>query len=119
MLEHAHTSFTSSVDESLRCDVIPERESVRVCPVGSLDLATAGVLEAKLEELWGAGFGALVIDLRGLDFMDSTGLRLLLHWSDTARRDRVTLGIVPGNRTVQRVFEITCTVQALPFVAAD
>ena len=119
MLDHALEPVASTVDESLRCDVIPERTSVRVCPVGSLDLATVDVIEAKLEELWAAGFRALVIDLRGLDFMDSTGLRILLRWSATARRDGVALGIVPGGPAVQRVFEITCTAQSLPFVAAD
>ena len=118
MLDHAREPVASTVDESLRCDVISEREAVRVCPVGSVDLATVGVLEAKLEELQAAGFRSLVIDLRGLDFMDSTGLRLLLRWSATARTDGVALGIVPGGPTVQRVFEITCTVHELPFIAA-
>ena len=51
--------------------------------------------------------------------MDSTGLRLLLRWSETARTDGVALSIVPGGPAVQRVFELTGTLGALPFVAAE
>jgi anti-sigma B factor antagonist len=115
----ARQSYGSAADELLRCDVFPERESVRVQPVGSLDLATADVLDAQLEQLRAAGFRSLVIDLRRLLFMDSTGLRLLLRWSETARTDGVALSIVPGGPTVQRVFELTGTLGALPFVAAE
>jgi anti-anti-sigma factor len=102
--------------ESLNCEVVPERETVRIRPVGSLDMATAGVLEARLSEVLGAGFQRVLLDLSGLDFMDSTGLRLVLRWDAAARADGFTLAVVPGSPTVQRVFEITGTTGHVPFV---
>jgi anti-sigma B factor antagonist len=58
--------------------VEPAREVVRVKPVGELDLATVSVLEDQVRELLAVGFEQLIIDLRGLSFMDVSGLRLLL-----------------------------------------
>ncbi len=55
---------------------------------GELDLATAGRLEAALAE---AG-GPVVLDLTGLTFMDSTGVRMLL---EAAEGDNGELRIVP------------------------
>ena len=46
-------------------------------PHGELDLATVGTLQAALDGIEGAG--RLVLDLRGLSFLDSTGLRLLVR----------------------------------------
>ena len=64
--------------EPFRIDVEPERESVRVAPVGELDIATVEKLRAEVDRLREAGFTDLVLDLRGVRFLDSTGLRLVL-----------------------------------------
>ena len=56
---------------SLRCEVVPQRDVVRVHPIGSLDLATVPVLEQQLQALREAGFRRLIVDLGGLWFMDS------------------------------------------------
>jgi anti-anti-sigma factor len=101
---------------TLRCEVLPERDSVRVRPVGTLDMATEPILDEQLVALRTTGFTSLVLDLGGLDFMDSTGLRLMLRWDAAARADGFTLGIVPGEPTIQRVFELTGTLEHLPFV---
>ena len=104
--------------ELLRCEVIPQRDEVRVRPVGALDLSTENVLEDQLTELRGAGFRRLVLDLGELSFIDSTGLRLVLRWDAEARKDGFELRLIPGPRTVQRVFELTGTIDRLPFARA-
>ena len=50
--------------------------------------------------------------------MDSTGLRAVLALDAEARRDGFTLSLVRGSAAVQRVFELTGTAGALPFVDA-
>jgi anti-anti-sigma factor len=60
--------------------VIPDRASVTVRPRGELDLATAGHVEAVLEELRESGFDRIVLDLGALRFVDSAGLHLALQW---------------------------------------
>jgi anti-sigma B factor antagonist len=58
----------------------------------------------------------LVVDLSGLEFMDSTGLTLLTRWSLGAERDGFALALVPGNDRIQRLFEITGLITHFKFV---
>jgi anti-sigma B factor antagonist len=93
----------------LRCHVLPERTKVRVAPEGELDLATVGGVRAELDHLLGVGFTHIVLDLRRLSFLDSTGLRLILETKRDAEAKAIRLEIVPGPPEVQRIFEITKT----------
>ena len=74
--------------EPFRVDVEPARESVRVAPVGELDIATVDKLQAEVTRLLETGFAKIVLDLRGVRFLDSTGLRLVLEL-DAARASRL------------------------------
>jgi len=80
---------------------------VRVSPVGELDLATVPTLDACLVELREAGFRELIVDLGRLEFIDSTGLRLLLQYDAEARQDGFHFCLTRGPRAVQRVFELS------------
>ena len=111
-------TVSSSATETMTCAVVPERAAVRVCPAGDLDLATAPVLQGELAALRDAGFDRIILGLSALEFMDSTGLRLVLALDAEARRDGFTLSLVRGSAAVQRVFELTGTAGALPFVDA-
>jgi anti-sigma B factor antagonist len=102
--------------EAFRCEVEPRRDVVYLRPIGELDLATAPLVEEKLAELANVGFQRLVLDLRGLRFVDSTGLRLILAWHSKAREDGLTFSLVPGSATVQRLFELTSTTDLMNFV---
>jgi anti-anti-sigma factor len=90
--------------------------TVRV--VGALDLATVPVLDDQLAELRGTGFRRLVLDLRGLDFIDSTGLRCILRYDAEARQDGFSIALIQGPPAVQRVFVLTGTTDYLPFIDA-
>lgn len=98
-----------------RCEVEPRRELVVVRPVGELDLGSAGELRVPLEELVTAGFARLVLDLRDLTFMDSTGLHIILDAAQRAREAGVELAVIAGPEAVQRVFEICGLLDHLPF----
>jgi anti-anti-sigma factor len=104
--------------EPFRCDVSPEREAVRVRALGALDLATVPILEAEVAQLRDAGFRRLVLDLSGLGFMDSSGLRFIIELDADARRDGFSIALVAGPPAVQRVFELTGTTAQLPFIDA-
>ncbi len=78
-----------------------------VVPAGELDLATAPALEGALTRAFqAAGGGRVVLDLRELEFIDSSGLRTLL----TARRRADDAGadfsLVAGHRGLERTLEI-------------
>ena len=110
------TNWRADDPGSLVCAVVPERDAVRVRPVGSLDMATVSVLERQLEELREAGFRRLIVDLGGLSFMDSSGLRLALKWQAAAQHDGFEIGFAPGSPAVQRVFELTGMTEHVAFV---
>lgn len=93
--------------EPFTCNVTPERDHVIVAPRGDLDMATVGAVERELRRLRDTGFDRIVLDLRGLTFMDSTGLRLVIRWDTAAREDGFRFAIVPGADVVQRVFSLT------------
>jgi anti-sigma B factor antagonist len=89
---------------------------VRVVPVGELDLSTGATLDRRLRELHESGSGRLVVDLRRLSFMDSSGLRLLLRWNEAVRADGAELSLIAGPPEIQRVFETTGLLDRLRFV---
>jgi anti-sigma B factor antagonist len=95
--------------------VRPARELVHLAPVGELDFATVERLREQLEQLVDAGFGHVVVDLRGLVFIDLTGLRLLLRVHADAQRDGWRLSLIQGPQAIRRIFELTGTLAVLPF----
>jgi anti-sigma B factor antagonist len=74
---------------------------------GDLDLSTAKRAEQAIEEAEQASPPMLVIDLRGLSFMDSTGLRVVVSADKRATKANRRLVIIQGPAAVRRVFEIT------------
>ena len=102
--------------EPFRIEVEPSRDVVRVVPVGELDLATTDKLREEIDRLHVAGFNRLVLDLRRLRFMDSTGLRLILEVDAASREDGWDFSLVQGPESVHRLFEVTNLTQRLDFV---
>ena len=95
--------------------VQPAREAVRVAPVGELDLAGSRRLSAAIDELVENGFEDIVIDLRGLEFIDCAGVRVLLAQHAAAVRDGRRLSLIHGRAGIRRVFVLTHTLDMLPF----
>jgi anti-sigma B factor antagonist len=91
-------------------------ERVTLALAGELDLETAGAVEAAVRDALAREPAALTIDLRGVVFMDSTGLRTLITVSRCTDRAGLDLEIVRGPDNVHRVFEVTGMSGRLPLV---
>ncbi|MEY2442673.1 MAG: hypothetical protein QOJ46_2099 [bacterium] len=89
--------------------VVRNQREVVVAPVGELDVASVEVLEDEIRGLGAERVDRVILDLRGVEFIDSTGLRLLLSTRNTALREGYALTVVPGPPRVQRVFDLTGT----------
>jgi len=89
------------------CEVEHRDGVVRVRPEGELDMGTVPQLEQALRAARASGARQLVVDLRSLGFMDSTGLTLVTRWNNESRRDGFNFALVPGDERVQRLFELT------------
>lgn len=84
---------------------------------GEIDLSTIAVVKSALTAgLDDTGEGTLVVDLRQVTFMDSTGLHALCALRDQATRQATRLVLIRGPRQVHRVFELTATDRLFEFV---
>jgi anti-anti-sigma factor len=81
--------------------------ATRLVLIGEFDLSSAGQIEEVLKDLEEGRPPLLVLDLRELTFMDSTGLRVMVSADARARDDSRRLVIVQGPEPVHRVFRIT------------
>jgi anti-sigma B factor antagonist len=98
----------------LRCLVEPDRERVVVRPIGEIDLATVGLVEAPLRELRTTGFDEVVLDLCQVPFMDSSGLRLVIQQTRLAEQDGKALRIeIAEGGAVHRLLEVTAMLDHL------
>ena len=82
---------------------------------GELDLATSPALEAELDRA-GAGPELVILDLRGVSFMDSTGLSLLVKAQRRAQESRRQLAVVKGGAQVQRLLTLTGVAERLTLI---
>jgi anti-anti-sigma factor len=78
----------------------------RISLSGELDISSAARVEDELSSLQAQSPKMLVLDLRELEFMDSTGLRLIVRADEAARAGGTRFVIVRGPEAVQRVFQI-------------
>ena len=74
---------------------------------GELDLASSPALEEELERVAQSDAQLVVVDLRGLEFMDSTGLSVLVRAHQRAEENGRRLGLVNGSQQVQRLLTLT------------
>ena len=93
--------------------VHPDRDRVVVATVGELDLMSAGAVESAVIGLLERGFSHVVVDLRGLSFLDSTGIRALLTCHARAQREDARLSIILGDDRTRRPLEICGVLDAL------
>ena len=83
---------------------------------GELDLVSSPALDRTVAELTHSDAQLIVIDLRGLEFMDSTGLHVLVQAQQQAHDTGRRLVLIRGREQVQRLFDLTGLADALAIV---
>jgi anti-sigma B factor antagonist len=92
----------------LGLDVDPDRNGYTILSVrGEVDVYTAPRLREKLVELVSEGRYKIVVDLEGVDFLDSTGLGVLVGGLKRFRSHDGDLTLVCTQHRILKVFEIT------------
>ncbi|MCA1569092.1 MAG: STAS domain-containing protein [Chloroflexi bacterium] len=91
---------------------------MHIAPCGELDIVTAPQLEEAISEATSAAVPELVLDLRKLTFMDSTGLRTLAQANQRTQQAGTTLSIWRGPHQIERVLEISGLGPLLPLADA-
>jgi anti-anti-sigma factor len=99
---------------------VERRESAAIVRVsGELDISGADLLETRIQELAGDSPDVVVIDLRKVSFMDSTGLRSLLRARALGSEEGWALKLIRGPEPVHRVLELTRMDDVFGFVDAS
>ncbi len=83
---------------------------------GTLDFSTVDQLEEELLEAEASDAGEITVDLRGLSFLDSFGLRALLRAERRARKSADRVKFVRPGSPADRVIEVTGADRRLPLV---
>jgi anti-sigma B factor antagonist len=82
---------------------------------GELDLETAQELDRQLAAIDAARLKRLVIDLRGVTFMDSRGLSSIVRAHQSAQENGYAVVLRRGSNQVQRLFALTGVDERLTF----
>jgi anti-sigma B factor antagonist len=100
-------------------DVTTHADGVAVVAVlGEVDVATAPRLRQELLRLVSESDGPprIVVDLGGVDFLDSTGLGVLLGGLKRVRTKHGALVVARAESHVRKAFEITRVIEILPLL---
>ena len=81
--------------------------SVVIKVAGEIHATTAPEFSERLNEAIAGGKTGVILDLTGVDFIDSTGLSVLLNGLRRVTRVRGSMILACANPTVLRLFEIT------------
>jgi anti-sigma B factor antagonist len=94
----------------------PEARGIRVCAHGEIDLATVDRVRLEIERCVASGYERVMLDLRAVTFIDSTGVHLVIDADTAARTGGWDLQVIDAPGPVQRLFELTGLRDRLPFV---
>jgi anti-sigma B factor antagonist len=105
------------VTEQLQVDVKQEQDRVVFALVGELDMASAPLLQSAIDtaELDATAF--VVLDLEGLQFIDSTGLRVILSVRKLCADRGQELAVTRGSQQVERLLAVTGVAEHLRTIA--
>lgn len=116
---HVATAWAVGVDGREPFAVEVQRRDPNVAivrPRGELDIATVETLRTALESIERPG--PLMLDLRNLSFIDSTGLHLLVELHRRAQIDGFQLTLVAPTAPADRAIQLCGLDKTLPLVAA-
>ena len=78
-----------------------------VAPKGAVDIATCGELESRLREVIESGATIVVLDLGEIDFIDSSGIRVIVRGARHLQERGGRLLVENTSGATQRILEIT------------
>ena len=89
-------------------------DALVVCPRGQLNSANAAEFEADVLARLATGPARLILDLAGLDYISSAGLRVVLVAAQKARELGIVLILCGLSGAVHEVFEVSGFLDILP-----
>jgi anti-anti-sigma factor len=103
-------------DVHLTVRVDHDRETLVVSALGELDSSNAQTLEQELRLAIASDAPEVFLDLGGVSFIDSAGLRVLLLMARQSLRNGGRLRMLPGSPPVELAIEATELERSLPLL---
>jgi anti-sigma B factor antagonist len=111
---HSDLGTTQAMTEHLTIDTAEhDAHAWKVNVHGDLDASSAPRLADVLDELVQRDARLVAVDLEGVDFLDSSGLRVLLSASERLAQRNGQLFLQGVSAAVERVLEITGVIERL------
>jgi anti-sigma B factor antagonist len=106
-------------EESVELSVTSRQEGDRtvISVTGEIDVYTAPSLRERLNELVASGHYDLIVDMEGVEFLDSTGLGVLVGGLKRVRSHDGSLRLVCAQEKILKVFRITGLTKVFPIHA--
>jgi anti-sigma B factor antagonist len=96
-----------SREGSLSVSVEADGDAVKLAARGEMDLATADVVDRELVKAEASDARRIILDLSGVEFIDSSGLKVLVHAARRSDSDSNRLAVMPGTGQVAEMLRLT------------
>ena len=91
----------------LSVSVEADGDAVKLVARGEMDLATADVVDRELVKAEASDARRIILDLSGVEFIDSSGLKVLVHAARRSDSDSNRLAVMPGTGRVAEMLRLT------------
>jgi anti-sigma B factor antagonist len=96
-----------SGQDNFQVEVRTEDRAIVFAVAGELDLATSPTLVQELDRARDADVDLVIVDLRDLRFMDSTGLHALVRAHKEAHDAGRRFAVIQGGAQIERLLDLT------------
>jgi anti-sigma B factor antagonist len=115
---HRDGPMEADVDPDLSVAIRSEGDRTVVAVSGEIDVYTAPKLREHLIDLVAGGQYQLIVDLEAVDFLDSTGLGVLVGGLKRVRSHDGSLHLVCSQDRILKIFRITGLTKVFPIHAS-
>jgi anti-sigma B factor antagonist len=105
------------VQRAFTVQLQPRSDAALIAVSGELDIASAPELEQAFDQIRPESTKLVIVDLRELDFMDSTGLSIIVRAHQRLAESDCELTLIKGQPQVQRLLDLTGVADRLRLVA--
>jgi anti-anti-sigma factor len=109
-------SISTVVQNNFQIDTRQNGTAIVIAVSGELDLASSPALREELARADESGAQLVVLDLRQLVFMDSTGLSVVVRAHQNAEESGRGFAVVRGGKQVERLLTLTGVAERLTVV---
>jgi anti-anti-sigma factor len=107
------TELTELGERVLTMQVVHDTTTTRIVPVGEIDISSANTFDTVAEQVVLTRPDRIELDLTGVDFIDSSGLRSIVQLRKRAKFDGIEVRATGLSPAAERILELTGLIDEL------